>query len=681
MKIRKRRLVIYLADLTHTGIRIATDYMPLNIGVIASYALKELGKDIEIKLFKYPDKLFSELREGRCDILGCSTYVWNNNLSEFACKVAKRHNPEVITVRGGWNFPLDKAQQRSYMLKHKFTDIFCLFEGETAFANAVKRALGVGRIDRWDKEPLVGSVFIDRNSNALVEGGILPRLNNLAQIPSPYTTGLLDEFFDGRLIPMIETARGCPFSCNYCNNAHEFYKKMEFFPAEYTAEEIDYIARRMKVNGITNLMFADTNFGMYPRDKEIAVALKKAQDKYGRPMNIQATTGKNKIEQIVEILSVLGNSLGVCMSVQSMHDATLKAIQRDNISSDMYRDLIFRLSKNGMSQYAELIAPLPQETYDSYMKGAERLIKLGAKMVVTHTLQINNGTIYKNDDFKKRYGYEGKFRLLSYDFGTYEGERVFDYEEVGTFNKTLKLDEYYKIRKFALVMDLLINNDILQEMFLFLGEKGVAKFDFLRYVLDNLDKAGQEVRSVFNSFVSDTMAEIKEAEQDLLDFYSTDQNYERVGRGEIGGSIIFKHKGIMFRRHTKEWLDYVFDCVKKVLNDGDGVSALSDEIGDIKSFIFGKLFGLFALERSPDDVIISSRHDLLRWLYKERYGRLEDFKMSGKKRKMRFYFDEQQKSERIDLFARYGSDISGIAQILARIPPLERLYRKVEAFE
>ena len=36
--------------------------------------------------------------------------------------------------------------------------------------------------------------------------------------PSPYTTGLLDEFFDEKLTPMVQTSRGCPYSCTFCHD-------------------------------------------------------------------------------------------------------------------------------------------------------------------------------------------------------------------------------------------------------------------------------------------------------------------------------------------------------------------------------------------------------------------------------------------------------------------------------
>ena len=44
------KIVIYLADLTHTGNGIATESFPLNIGLIASYAKKIFSDKIEISL-------------------------------------------------------------------------------------------------------------------------------------------------------------------------------------------------------------------------------------------------------------------------------------------------------------------------------------------------------------------------------------------------------------------------------------------------------------------------------------------------------------------------------------------------------------------------------------------------------------------------------------------------------
>ena len=57
----------------------------------------------------------------------------------------------------------------------------------------------------------------------------MDRIKSLDEIPSPYLTGILDEFFDGRLVPMIQTNRGCPFSCTFCVDGSASVNKESIF--------------------------------------------------------------------------------------------------------------------------------------------------------------------------------------------------------------------------------------------------------------------------------------------------------------------------------------------------------------------------------------------------------------------------------------------------------------------
>ena len=47
-----------------------------------------------------------------------------------------------------------------------------------------------------------------------------------ADIPSSYLTGAMDEFFSHPIIPIIETTRGCPFSCSFCADGHASKNKV-----------------------------------------------------------------------------------------------------------------------------------------------------------------------------------------------------------------------------------------------------------------------------------------------------------------------------------------------------------------------------------------------------------------------------------------------------------------------
>ena len=108
------------------------------------------------------------------------------------------------------------------------------------------------------------------------------------------------------------------------------------FSIERVREEINFIAPRMQNLGITGLHIADTNFGMYPRDREICMSLKNAHDTHGWPKQVIATTGKNNKERVIEITGIMGSTFNVNMSVQSMDPIVLRNINRDNIKLDDY---------------------------------------------------------------------------------------------------------------------------------------------------------------------------------------------------------------------------------------------------------------------------------------------------------------------------------------------------------
>ena len=94
---------------------------------------------------------------------------------------------------------------------------------------------------------------------------------NLDFIPSPYLTGILDKFFlDRRLSPMIQTNRGCPFTCTFCADGHSSQSKVKLFSMDRVKKELEYIADHIDPTLQKTLFITDLNFGMLPRDVEIA---------------------------------------------------------------------------------------------------------------------------------------------------------------------------------------------------------------------------------------------------------------------------------------------------------------------------------------------------------------------------------------------------------------------------
>jgi radical SAM superfamily enzyme YgiQ (UPF0313 family) len=225
---------ITLADLTHTGVAVDANNTPLAVGYIAAYASNHLDGDIGFKLFKYPAALAAFLK-ARTPTIACFTnYMWNERLSCTFARAIKQRHPETVVVMGGPNYPVDGPEQRAYLDRHPEIDFFIDGEGEVAFVELFT-ALAPLRFDalrlkgRGTRVPSVHYV----HDGEFVRGDLLPRILDLDRtLPSPYTMGLLDEFFDDRLTPMIQTARGCPYSCTFCHDGIGYMNKTRAFSTE-----------------------------------------------------------------------------------------------------------------------------------------------------------------------------------------------------------------------------------------------------------------------------------------------------------------------------------------------------------------------------------------------------------------------------------------------------------------
>ena len=207
----KNPVNIILCDLTYDTLVLVSDTIPINIGFIGAYAKQKFGGNIDLSFFKYPESVIEEIKNNPPDIIACSNYSWNSNLSEYILGLAKKANPNVITVQGGTNFPHEDEQQKKFLITRPNTDIHILFEGEKSFCNIAQRVFD----SNWDRNqifnsPIDGTAFLSSKRKIssypqLVKGNVVDRIKNLDEIPSPYLNGMMEIFFDGKLTPFIET--------------------------------------------------------------------------------------------------------------------------------------------------------------------------------------------------------------------------------------------------------------------------------------------------------------------------------------------------------------------------------------------------------------------------------------------------------------------------------------------
>jgi len=323
-----RSLKIYLCDLTYDTVTLSTDAFPLNVGYIASYAKKQFQNKLEITIFKYIDKLESALESNPPDIIGFSNYAWNRQISKEMSKIFLQRRPKGLVIWGGPNFPADLPSQQIFFKNFPEIDIYVPIEGEVGFSNIVEKVLEKNSIDNLRDSVLntpIPGCITRLSSGELKFGFSEKRIKQLDEIESPYLSGVLDEFFDGRLVPMIQTNRGCPFSCTFCNDGSDDVRMVNQFTSKRVDDELKYIANKVPKN-THSLHISDLNFGMYAKDMEVCDSINHIQQKHDYPKFVKVTSGKNKQERISEAIQKLGGSTYMSLSVQSLNDQILSNI-------------------------------------------------------------------------------------------------------------------------------------------------------------------------------------------------------------------------------------------------------------------------------------------------------------------------------------------------------------------
>jgi putative methyltransferase len=358
-------------------------WLPYSIGTIWSYAsqFENIVSQFQLKelIFKFEDPNVILDRLDNPSVCGFSCYLWNKNYCLTIAELIKKKFPKCLIIFGG-------PEVNGTFLKYRFIDSISNGEGEENFHSLLLSILD-------DKE--IPTIF---NKT---------RLTNL-DIPSPYLSGVFSDIIKNNpdivWAMTLETNRGCPYSCTFCDWGSLTYSKVRKFNLDRVEKELEWL----KQNPIAYIYVADANFGMFKeRDLQIAKMLKEATDNSQVDL-ITIQSAKHSTKAAFEIGKVLGQRYaGVTVSMQSMNDATLDAIKRKNLDINNIQELMRLSQKYDVPTYTELILGLPLETIESWKNGLTELLELGQhnSIDIWFTQLLENSEL-NNIETKTKYGIE-----------------------------------------------------------------------------------------------------------------------------------------------------------------------------------------------------------------------------------------------------------------------------------
>ncbi len=480
-------------------------YIPYASGAIAAFAWDNtyIKGTFILKDFVF---LFEDIDEaaGRLDtpfLCAFSNYVWNFEYNKSFAQKIKSLYPECITVFGGHQIPPDSGLLDSY----PYIDFLIHGEGEEPFAELLT---ALGSQNRFESIP--GLSYRSKNGTAVNNP---ESFSKRSDYPSPYQTGVFDRLLeenDVDFFAIIETNRGCPHNCTYCDWGIS-KNRIKVFPFSRVEDDIAWIS----AHKIEYCFAADANFGILDRDLQIADLLIDSKQNTGYPMRFDVTYAKGREDAVFTTAKKLfdaGLFKGPSLSFQTLSPEALENIGRSNMPLESFTSLLARYKEAGIPAYSEMILGLPGETYESFCKGIGTLLKHGQHNYIDiFRCELLVNAPMSQPEYREKHGIKTVFTpSIQHHIKPRQGV-INGYSEIVVATDTMSTAMWVKANLFAMLVQSCHHMGLLKFFAVYLfREKNVDYADFYMALVNEFErlpgKCGtiyREMKSIYTSFPQD----------------------------------------------------------------------------------------------------------------------------------------------------------------------------------
>jgi len=192
------------------------------------------------------------------------------------------------------------------------------------------------------------------------------------------------------LVGPVQTCRGCPFDCEFCDVIHLFGRKTRYKRIDTVLEEVANLQRL----GMRRIFFCDDNFiGQRERARDLVVALIELNKSFDRPVSFrtQVSIDLAKDEALLKLMADC-NFGPLLIGVESPRQESLReANKTQNLKTDLVADLR-KIQSYGIAVRASMIVGFDHDDNDIFTETYDLLHAAGIGVPAVKMLRAYPGT-------------------------------------------------------------------------------------------------------------------------------------------------------------------------------------------------------------------------------------------------------------------------------------------------
>jgi radical SAM superfamily enzyme YgiQ (UPF0313 family) len=397
---------IYLAQFSLSIMPGNLMFMPYAVASVWSYAqthddVKEKYDMKEIFFEKVnPSDTVNSLDNPKVFAFGC--YVWNCNHSDAVAQKVKEKYPKCLIIYGGPHIPLTANDK--WWDEHPYVDVVVYYEGEKRFTKILQ-------CSSKEEMAMIPNVSVNLDNgwtfNLDTKSVGKDRIKDLSLIPSPYLLGLFPNPQQNH-IPIMETTRGCPYACTFCDLGALAHNKVYRKELDKVQEELDWLVE----NKLGSFYYVDNNFGLFKdRDDTIIDMVIESKRKHGYPKGFFVNWAKNHKSEFINMAKKLYDAdvlQSLCLSIQSRNENSLELVKRATMDINNLSFYTDKCKELDLPYSTEMMLGNPGETVKSWKEGYIEVVNSGVSCDI-YAVALLPGAELASEESRKKFELETEF--------------------------------------------------------------------------------------------------------------------------------------------------------------------------------------------------------------------------------------------------------------------------------